>query len=379
MTATGIIFSNIHDSNIFELTHIRSVASIPFGCRYRMVDFALSNFVNSGITDIKIITHYNYHSLMDHIGSGKDWDLARRSGGVKFLPPFITAYANNSSDTLYRTRLEALKSVNYSISAMTSDYVILTDCDIICNLDLNAIIDTHIKSGADATFVVKRVTVTSEMAKHSEVIVSDGNDNIIDMAICNDKLGKEADINLNVAVVTRKYLQEVVMDSIAHGYTSLTNDVLRRGIGERIYKVFHFEGEASVISSFSDYFDTNMMMIRNENFYNDIFNIQNRPIYTKVRNSAPTYYGAHSFVRNSLIADGCIIEGSVENSILFRGVKVGKDAVIMNSILFQDTYTGENVTLQYVVSDKNVVIRDGVSISGHKSMPVYIDKGRMLG
>ena len=121
-----------------------------------------------------------------------------------------------------------------------------------------------------------------------------------------------------------------------------------------------------------------MRLIKDKELYAELFETENRPIYTKVRNSAPTYYGNHSFVRNSLIADGCIIEGSVENSILFRGVKVGRDTVVMNSILFQDTFTGENVTLQYVVTDKNVVVRDGVSISGHLTMPVYIDKGKML-
>ena len=106
MSVCGIIFSNIHDHNIPELTRYRTIASVPFGCRYRFIDFTLSNMVNSNIYNINVITHYNYQSLMDHIGSGKDWDLARRSGGIKILPPYITAYANNIN-ALYRTRMEA--------------------------------------------------------------------------------------------------------------------------------------------------------------------------------------------------------------------------------------------------------------------------------
>ena len=377
MTVTGIVFSNIHDSNVFELTRVRSLGSVPFGCKYRLVDFALSNMVNSNINDIRIITHYNYHSLMDHIGSGKDWDLARRSGGVKFLPPFITAYANNVN-SLYNTRLEALKSVNYSISSLGGDYVVLSDCDVICNVSLNDMIEDHIKTGADITIAVKKMSLTRERAKHLVLIDSDADGKMTDVSSYPSNFEGDADVDLNIVVISRKYLQEVVMDAMAHGYTSFSRDVLARNVKFRNYRVYRYDGFFAGISSFEDYFKTNMELISDKSFYREIFETENRPIYTKVRNSVPTYYGEHSFVRNSLIADGCVIEGSVENSILFRGVKVGRDAVIMNSILFQDTYTGDNVTLQYVVTDKNVVIRDGVSLSGHNTMPIYVDKGKMI-
>lgn len=377
MTATGIIFSNIHDSNLFELTRVRSMGSIPFGCRYRLVDFALSNMVNSDIGDIKIITHYNYHSLMDHIGSGKDWDMARRSGGIEFLPPFITAYANNIN-SLYNTRLEALKSVNYSISEFRSDYVVLSDCDVICNIDLNDMIQDHIEHDADITIAVKKMKLSREKAKHIVLTSSDDEGRLIDVSAYPSDFEGESDVDLNIVVLKRKYLQEIVMDAIAHGYTSFSRDILQRNLKYRNYRTYRYNGFFESISSFEDYFKTNMQLIADKAFYSEIFETESRPILTKVRNSVPTYYGENSFVRNSLIADGCVIEGSVENSILFRGVKVGRDAVIMNSILFQDTYTGENVTLQYVVADKNVVVRDGVALSGHSSMPFYIDKGKMI-
>ena len=148
MSAAGIIFSNIHDNNIPELTRLRTVASVPFACRYRLIDFTLSNMVNSNIYNISVITHYNYHSLMDHIGSGKDWDLARRSGGIKILPPNITAYANGANSQI-QTRLEALKSVSDALSRITDEYVVLSDCDVICNVDFNDIIEYHKKTDAD--------------------------------------------------------------------------------------------------------------------------------------------------------------------------------------------------------------------------------------
>ena len=141
MSVAGLIFSNIHDSSIPELTGVRTIASVPFGCRYRLIDFPLSNMVNSGITKIGIVTHYNYQSLVDHIGTGKDWDLARRSGGIKILPPFITAYDSINSLKSSTSRLESLKGVINFISRCKEDYIVLSDCDGICNIDLAKVID----------------------------------------------------------------------------------------------------------------------------------------------------------------------------------------------------------------------------------------------
>ena len=215
MSVAGIIFSNIHDTNIPELTRNRTMASVPFGCRYRLIDFTLSNMVNSNISNISVITHYNYQSLMDHIGSGKDWDLARRSGGIKILPPFITAYAN-SSNSLYSTRLEALKSVNNSISKIPDDYVVLSDCDVICNIDFKDMVKNHIANGADITIAVKKVNLTKEKAKINVIIDSDADGRITDAKAGLTNFEGEADINLNIMVMHRQYLQEIVLDAIAH-------------------------------------------------------------------------------------------------------------------------------------------------------------------
>ena len=170
-SVAGLIFSNIHDKNITELTGSRTMASIPFACRYRLIDFALSNMVNSGISNIQVITHYNYHSLMDHLGTGKDWDLARRNGGIKLLPPYITAYANGANQ-LYSTRLEAIKSVIFPISRLTEEYIVLSDSDVICNIDIKDLVKTHIDTGADVTMITHKVDLTPEVAEKN-VIISD--------------------------------------------------------------------------------------------------------------------------------------------------------------------------------------------------------------
>ena len=377
MSAAGIIFSNIHDANIPELTRNRTMASVPFGCRYRLIDFTLSNMVNSNINNVSVITHYNYQSLMDHIGSGKDWDLARRSGGIKILPPFITAYAN-SANSLYSTRLEALKSVYNSISKIPDDYVVLSDCDVICNIDLKDMIRNHISSGADVTIAVKKVNLTKEKAKINVILDSDESGRIVDVKAGLTNFEGEADINLNIMVMHRQYLQEIILDSIAHNYTSLTKDILLKNMGRKIYRTYRYEGYFACISSSQDYYTSSMELINDSSVRAQLFGTKNRPIYTKVRNSAPTYYSPEAKVKNSLIADGCQIFGEVENSIIFRGTKIGKGTVVKNCILFQDTFTGENVRLNCVIADKNVVIRDNKNLSGDETLPFYLAKGKMI-
>jgi len=372
MTAAGLIFSNIHDQSTPELTRVRTMASVPFGGRYRLIDFALSNMVNSGITKVGLITHYNYQSLLDHIGTGKDWDLARRSGGIKILPPYITAYDNAAGQKLYASRLEALMGARDFITRCTEDCFVLSDCDIICNIDLNAVIEDHAKSGADVTFVTKHVDVTDMLiSEQVGVISADADRNVTDFVMT--KPTGEVNLYTNIMVVSRNYMMNVLADSVAHGYTSFFRDIISHSIGKANYRIYEYDGWYAYIGSLESYFACSMQLLTDE-ARNGLFYVKNRPILTKVRNSAPTKYSEGANVKNSLIADGCVIEGTVENSILFRGVKVGKGTVVKNSILMQDTYTGSDVSLNCVITDKNAVIRDGRTLSGHESLPFFIGK-----
>lgn len=378
MTAAGLIFSNIHDSAISELTRIRTMASVPFGGKYRLIDFALSNMVNSGITKIGIITHYNYQSLLDHVGNGKDWDLARRSGGIKILPPFITAYDNSAATRVYTTRLEALLGVMNFISRCNEDYIVTSDCDVICNIDVEDVIRYHEQSGSDITIVAKNIP-TSEypLNEHSEILTADADGNLVDVMDYTPRQADEVNVSLNLMVFKRSFLQNVLLDAAAHGYTAFYHDIIARNIGRAKISVYQYEGYYSLIGSLVSYFECNMKLLDAE-ARDGIYGIKNRPILTKVRNSPPTKYTADAKVSNSLIADGCVIEGKVENSILFRGVKVGKGTIVRNSILMQDTYVGEDAALNCVISDKNVIIKDGRVLSGHETMPFFIGKGVMI-
>ena len=377
MTAAGIVFSNIHDESLPELTRLRTMASVPFGGRYRLIDFALSNMVNSGISKVGVITHYNYQSLLDHIGTGKDWDLARRSGGIKILPPFITAYDAKGVGQLYSTRLEALLGVVNFISRCTEDVIVLSDCDTICNIDISDVIDRHEETGADFTVVAKRITAGSITSPRHSVIFSDAEGRITDATEFSDDIRPGQEISTNIMVINRMYLLNILGDAAAHGYTSFFRDVIARNIHHANYHVYHYDGYYALVSSLAGYFDCSMQLLRAD-VRDALFGVAERPIYTKVRNSAPTIYRTGSSVGNTLIADGCIIEGTVENSIIFRGVKVGRGSVVRNSILLQDTVVGSGVFLNCVVTDKNTVVRDERVLSGHETMPFFIGKGIMV-
>ncbi len=377
MTAAGLVFSNIHDESLPELTRLRTMASVPFGGRYRLIDFALSNMVNSGISKVGVITHYNYQSLLDHIGTGKDWDLARRSGGIKILPPFITAYDAKGVGQLYSTRLEALLGVVNFISRCTEDVIVLSDCDTICNIDLGDVIAEHEETGADFTVVVKPVDEGFSGSPRHSVIYSDSDGRITDATEFSAELHAGQEISTNIMVINRMYLLNLLGDAAAHGYTSFFRDLVARNIGRANYRVYHYNGYYAFVSSLAGYFDCSMRLLQS-NVREALFGIPERPIYTKVRNSAPTIYRSGSSVDNSIVADGCTIEGRVENSIIFRGVKVGRGSVVRNSILLQDTVVGAGVTLNCTVTDKNSVIRDGRMLSGHETMPFFIGKGIMV-
>ena len=374
MRAAGLIFSNIHDASIPELTSRRTMASIPFGGRYRLIDFALSNMVNSGITKVGVITHYNYQSLLDHIGNGKDWDLARRNGGIKILPPFITAYDNAVANKVYSTRLEALMGVMNFISHCEEEVLVLSDCDVICNVDLSAAIDAHEKRDADITLISAKVnTAAQDLDRKAQVLSYDAEGKLTDLAVYEDQQG-DVEICSDIMIVRRSYLQRMLNEAMARGYTSFYKDIVYRNLGKDRFFVVHYDGFFARVNSIESYFRCSMRLLDHDSRVN-LFYRRNQPIYTKVRNSAPTRYLPSAKVKNSLIADGCVIEGTVENSVLFRGVHVGKGTVIRNSVLMQDTYTGENVKLGCVITDKDVVIKDNRELCGHESLPFYIGKG----
>ncbi len=368
-SAIGVIFSNMHEENIPELVRRRTMASIPYGGRYRIIDFTLSNMVNSGINTVGLVTSNNYRSLIDHIGSGKDWDLARKDGGVILLPPF-----SEKNDRMYTTRLEALSSLTGFLSRRKEKYVVMSDCDGVAKFDISDILEYHESKDAEITMVTHYGKVGT---RNDFMLVEANKEGRITEVKHTPHVeeGTKAHIFVNLMVINRQFLLNIVEDAIAHGFTSFQNDILTKQAASLKMYQYDFKGYYAGIDSMSAYYKHNMELLEKE-VRDELFG--DRDIYTKVRDSAPSKYGESAMVKNSLISDGCVIDGVVENSILFRGVKVAKGAVVKNSIVMQDNYIGENTELNCVITDKNVVISDSKHLSGCTTLPYFIQKNTRI-
>ena len=367
----GILFANTHEGSVPELASKRTMASIPFGGRFRMVDFPLSGMSNSGMSKVGIITRANYQSLLDHIGSARPWDLSRTDGGLTLLAPF----GRNTDTGLFRGKLEALYSCISFIRHTDCEYTVLTDCDLVINPDFHHLVDAHIESGADITAVCHTDEYTEEETKDASCFKLGENGRVEAVAINRAMAGRRT-MDLNIYVMKTSLLISLVEDLVSLGKYSFSRDVLQEKVGELDIRAYEFDGFYRRICDLDSYYKANMALLDHENLAKLVKS--ERPVYTKDRADAPARYGFNCSVKNSLIANGCIIEGVVENSILFRGVKVGKGTIVKNAILMQDTVVGKDCCLLNVITDKNVTVNDGQTVTSAESCPLYISKGRTL-
>ena len=373
-SAAGIIFSSLNQNTLSRLTTDRAVAAIPFACRYRLVDFSLSNFVNANISNIYLVANYNYRSLAEHIGSGKDWDLARRSGGINLISPYQSA--RDTSAKLYKSRLEALRSMAEYINEMREEFVVLMDADTVLNIDLRAVIASHEKTKADVTFVT---TVPSKdySSKHPRMMLSSVAGKITDIALSAVYTEKNPELSLGIFVMRSTMLRKIIEQANAYGLNSLT-ELFFDSYKRQNYRSYCYSGYVATVSSFLDYYKKSIHLTKDATAREQLLGQRDASIFTRVHNSAPTIYRKGADVTDSMIADDCVIEGTVINSVLSRGVVVRRGAVVKDSILFQGTYVGENASLNCVVTDKSVHISDNVVLSGNENIPFYIQKGRRV-
>ena len=363
----GIIFANLHENLVSELTEVRIMGAVPFGGKYRMIDFPLSNMVNSGINKVGVITKSNYQSIMDHIGNGKAWDLSRKQGGLFILPPFT-----NASD--YSNRVSTLNSIRPFLENSTQEYVVISDCDTVCNIDYQDVCRKHLENGADITLVYKRDQLPEKL--HDPTVLSfDSKGKVIDVLINNNVTGS-CSYYMNMLFIKRELLMELIDKCISKNTLSFKRDIIQGEYKDLNVYGYELKGFSPVITSMSDYFNANMDLMKEE-VRADLFNSDN-PIYTQVREDMPTKYGLGSKVKNSLIANGCNIEGEVENCILFKGVHIGKGTKVSNCVIMQDTKIGADSNLSYVIVDKDVTVKDERTLMGFLSYPVYISKGSVV-
>ncbi|HCJ41461.1 glucose-1-phosphate adenylyltransferase subunit GlgD [uncultured Ruminococcus sp.] len=363
----GLVFANMHDTTLGDMTKNRTMGSVMFGGRYRLIDFPLSNMVNSGISEVGVITKSNYQSLLDHLGSAREWDLARKKGGLYILPPF-----GNVESTLYRGRIEAIYGAMNFISHSTAKYVVLTDCDVITNIDYKPIVAKHIESGADITVVSHTGPYTSDDLKTATVLNTNEEGQVTSVLI-QPELSGTCTCSLNMFVMSMEFMVDMIKDSIARGKVSFEKDILQERCSELKIMAYEYKYYFSKLNSTDTYFKANMDILDPENA-RKLF-VPKRSIYTKVSDNAPAKYDLDCIVKNSLVADGCIIEGEVENCVLFRGVKIGKGAKLKNCIIGQGTVVGDGAQMNYVITDKDVTVAPKHVLTSSAEYQMYVSKG----
>ncbi len=370
MKVLGLVFTN--ESSLGDLTNKRNMASLPFGGRYRQVDFALSNLAGAGVRHIGIISRHNYQSLMNHVGPGEEWGLELEEGGLEFLTP----YAMSTTD-IYRGKLDALHSVmGFLEYGKEDEYVIMTDAAILSNIDLNDVLDSHIQSGKDITVVTK-----TGIANGSKQL---------DLALKLDKKGEVSDIavdyvapaeylaSMDIFVLSKNWLIKQVQEHIARNLFHMDRDLVL-GLwqkGELAINVYQFQGIAMFNETVEEYFRNSLSLITKE-VRHDLF-FYNHPVYTRVRDRVPTYYGENCAIEDCVVADGCMLGGQVSNSILFRNVTVCSGAQVENCVIMNDTVIGENAQLKYVILDKDVTVSPDAKLFGSPSNPIIVKRGETV-
>lgn len=370
MNAFCILFTDTYDnsdSKIKALSNERTLASIPFGGRYRLIDFMLSSLVGASVTDIGIITKSKYGSLMDHVGWGKDWDLNRKNGGLKILTPFASdaiAYNDNQFDVL--------RSVHGYIDSMLEEYCILADSNLVVNLDFKKMFAFHVERGADITVLCRDA---SEKDGDIELKMNEAG-KVNDVLIHTGDCDTEKTIAMNVFIMKKTLLRELIDWGVTYGWKNFGKDVITKKLDELNIFGYKHDGYCELIDSLEVYLRANADMLDRETRA-EIFG-KEQPILTRIKDSVPTKYGDNANVRNSYIADGCVIDGTVENSIIFRNVKIEKGTCIKNSIVMQNTIVEENASLDCVIADKNARITANKTLSGCNTLPVVINKGKIV-
>ena len=370
--ALGILFPNSYDSLVPDLVGERLMASIPFASRYRLVDFILSSMVNCGIDNISLIVRHNYHSLMDHLGSGREWDLTRKYGGLNLVPPFAEKMVK-----VYNGRVEALASILDFLKEQKEKYVVMADTNLAVNFDFNALIDAHESSGADVTIAYQEAELPASFKDSQHIgknmyytlMLEDGR--VKEMQINSGESGVQT-FSLNIYIMERGLLIDQISKAFVRGQVFFERDILAPQMDQLNVRAFRYDGYVARISSMKGYFDENMKMLADQNV-DALFSAGN-PIYTKIRDDTPARYINGSKVSNIMAADGCTIEGDVENSVLFRGVRIGKGAKVKNCVLMQGTVVEAEASVEYVVTDKNVTITAGKEVKGADTYPVYVAK-----
>ena len=365
MKTVGLITANYSNEAFTQLTHFRTLASLPFGGRYRLIDFALSNMVNSGINKVGIISPYNSGSLIDHIGAGKPWSLNKKHEGLFMMPGAVYGLHGTGGKFLFK---DIIVNRAFFERSSNADYVIISSSTDVYNYDYSDLIAFHIASSNDATVMYKHVENAEE---HWGYSISRNDEGLVE----SFDIGKNgsADFFMDCMIVNIEYMLKLIDSYSALEYMDIMEifNIDNNRIG-----TFRFDGYLGSINSIKDYLKVSKDLF-DYDIRNEVFN-KDRTIYTKVQDDAPVQYMKGSYVKNSIIATGCKIEGTVEESIVFRSINIKKDAKVTNSVLMLYSEIGEGAVLENVICDKYVKVSPGAKIIGTPDNPIVLSKGSTI-
>lgn len=373
----GLIYTSKHETSLRELTASRAVAALPVGGRYRMIDFMLSSMVNSGIRNVGVIMQKNYHSLMDHLGSGKAWDLHTRNDGLFILPPFLTRDNVGS----YSGILDALRSNLGYLRRSNQEYIIITGGHTALSTTFDDLMAFHMDSGADISLMYARkapgeVDESVTLTPRHVYLSVDGDGLVTDLEI-GPTQPKEPNFYMDIMLLRRDLLLRLIDEAFSQGTVDINREILQRNVHNGPLRIcaLEYKGYNRRVETINSYYALNMDML-NRDCRCELFG--KYPVYTKVHDEVPVRYVPGGSAHNSLVADGCVIEGTVENSILFRGVHIGKDVHVRDSIIMQGDVIQSGVEIEHVILDKHVTVLSGNRLIAPRLYPIVVGKNKTV-
>lgn len=364
------------ESQLMPLTKRRAVAALPFGSRYRLIDFPLSSLYSAEVTSVAIFVRGRARALMDHVRSGYPWGMESTIGGGLFI----------HSGAEIKEAVEQLESGQISsyyqdqidfVQHSTKGYVVVMGSKMLCNVDLKAVLRNHIESKSDVTVVYKNVSrefCSPDSIDTCLTFEGEGESKVIDLLTAHELPSEETKIaiGMGIAIMKAEKFIELTREAAINRIKGDINVLIRHSLKETTVNSYEYTGYLKNIDNISNYYQANMDLLDEDN-YNALF-YRSQPVITKVKNGAPTYYSKEADISNSQLASDCVIDGTVEDSIIFRKVLIEKTASVKNSLIMQGCKIAQGAELQYVILDKGVKIGPGVQLIGTKENPIVIEK-----
>ncbi|KGE19501.1 glucose-1-phosphate adenylyltransferase subunit GlgD [Paenibacillus wynnii] len=362
----GVINLDHELDNLNELTYFRSGAAVPFASRYRLIDFVLSNMMRADLESVGLFVRRKYRSLMDHLGDGKSWDMNRKHGGLFILPPDW----NDPTDTSLGDLQHFHNNLDFFKRA-AAKYIVFSGTQHITTMDIEDMYKYHMEKGADVTVVYKKIDQLQPEHDLCQRVEVDEHNNVT--SIHHEK--DHHNLYLDMFIMEKALFLEKVKYSIAHGESYFFRDVIQKNRHDLKIAGYEYKGYHAVINSLESYYKNSLELLEPDNYFS-LF--KENPVQTKIKYEAPTRYLESADVSNSLIANGCIIAGKVENSVIFRGVQVRKGARITNSVIMQKCVIDENAVIENVIMDKDVHLSKDRILVGDHTRPFVIAKSSKI-